>query len=365
MLTLSRLHLQPAGKHGARTLEPALVAAVKEELEMPRKKHLILIHGRSTKPAEAEKKKLIMSALRHGLDRVDPSGATSARLRPNDVKCTFVYYGDIANQRMLEKNPSLKKRLTAIDPKHGTPCEPVEQYQAPMQALFAVKSQSKTAYRRFLEAERDLRGLDNLASMVSWVANLTGLSDNLIKAATADMGAYLMERKVGSAIRERLADPLKKALLADEDVCLVAHSMGCIVSYDVLWKLSQMSEYRAIQECGNRVSDWITLGNPLGEPGVRKNLYDARERDDGRYPKHIVKRWLNIAARDDFVSHDNTIEDDFREMGRDGYRYVDSLKDHAEVYTFWCSDKGTNPHKFYGYLDNKAVARRIVQWMKR
>jgi len=332
---------------------------------MPRKKHLILIHGRSTKPAEEEKRKLVTTALKHGLDRVDKTGGLSRRLRPNDVKFTFVYYGDIANQKMLEKNPKLKKKLIATDPKHGTPCEPVEQYLEPLQELFAVTSQTKAAYKRFLKEERDLRGLDNLASMVSWVANLTGLSDNLIKAATADMGAYLMERKVGSAVRERLAGPLKKALLANEDVCLVAHSMGCIVSYDVLWKLSQMSEYRDIQQCGNKVSDWITLGNPLGEPGVRKNLYDAREHDDGKYPRDIVKRWLNIPARDDFVSHDNTIEDDFREMGRDGYDYVDSIKDHPEVYTFWNTDKGTNPHKFYGYLDNKSVAGKIARWMRR
>jgi hypothetical protein len=74
---------------------------------------------------------------------------------------------------------------------------------------------------------------------------------------------------------------------------------------------------------------------------------------------------LNIAARDDFVSHDNTIEDDFRDMGRDGYRYVESLQDHPEVFTFWSSAKCTNPHKFYGYLDNKSVARSIARWMKR
>ncbi|MDF1578519.1 MAG: hypothetical protein RQ753_04780 [Desulfurivibrionaceae bacterium] len=331
---------------------------------MSRGKHLFVIHGRSTKPAESVKKKLVMKALRHGLDRVDPGGAASRRINRRDIKCTFVYYGDIANTRMLEKNGSLRDKLTDIDPKHGTPCEPPDRFIEPLERLFAVTDQTKKAYKKFLAAHRDLRGLDNVASMVSWVANLSGLSDNLIKAATADMGAYLMERKVGSAIRERLAGPLRKALLAGDDICLVSHSMGCIVSYDVLWKFSQMSEYKKIQESGARVTDWLTIGNPLGEPGVRKNLYDANERGDGRYPKKIITRWLNIPARDDFVSHDNTIEDDFREMGPAGYKFVESIQDHPEVYTFWATDKGTNPHKLYGYLDNTIVAGRILQWME-
>lgn len=331
---------------------------------MSRKKHLFIIHGRSTKPSEADKKKMVMTALRHGLNRADSTGDAAKRLNSRDVKYTFVFYGDISNQRMLEKNPSLRKKLTATDPKHGTPCEPPDRFKAPLTKLLGVTSQTKKAYKKHLAAHRDMRGLDNVASMVSWIANLTGLSDNVVKAATADMGAYLMERKTGSDIRERLATPLKKALKAGHDICLVSHSMGCIVSYDVLWKFSQMSEYRDIQACGNRISEWITIGNPLGEPGVRKNLYDANEREDGRYPKHIIKRWLNIPARDDFVAHDNTIEDDFREMGSKGYNYVEFIEDHPEVYTFWTSEKGTNPHKLYGYLDCRIVADQIVQWMR-
>ncbi len=331
---------------------------------MSRKKHLIVIHGRSTKPSEAAKKKFIMSALRHGLDRADPTGAAAARISPQDVKCTIVYYGDIANLRMLEKNPALRKKLTDTDPKHGTPCEPADQFKEPLNKLFTVSGQTKKDYKKFLSKNKDLRALDNFASVMSWFGNVAGFSDNLIKAATADMGSYLMERKTGSAIRERLAGPLKNALKADHDICLIAHSMGCIVSYDVLWKLSQMSEYKDVQNCGNKISEWITIGNPLGEPGVRKNLYDSNEHDEGRYPKKIIKRWLNIGAQDDFVSHDNTIADDFRDMGPKGYKYVDSINDHPEIYTFWTTKKGTNPHKLYGYLDNKIVADKIVQWMQ-
>ena len=329
---------------------------------MAAKKHLILIHGRSTKPSEAAKALMVTRALKHGLDRVDPSGKASQSLDNGKVKFDFVYYGDIANQRMLEKNKSLKKQLTATDPKYNCPCEPTEKYTEALDRLLQQMSHTKAAYKAFLKEQKDSRWMDNAAAAVSWLANLTGFSDEVISRATADMGAYLMERKTGSAIRQRLQAPLREALLNQHDICLVSHSMGCIVSYDVLWKFSQMSEYRDVQDSKNRVKLWLTLGNPLGEPGVRKNLYDSNERDDGRFPKEIIDRWINISARDDFVSHDADIADDFAEMKK--MKYAREIKDLEEVYTFWVNEQGTNPHKFYGYLDNPTVAKQILNWMQ-
>jgi hypothetical protein len=230
-----------------------------------------------------------------------------------------------------------------------------------MDRLLAQTSHKEPAYDKLLKENKDLRWMDNVGSVVSFLASLSGLSDNIVRAATADMGAYLMTRKIGSAVRERLQGPLKEALVAGDDVCIVSHSMGCIVTYDVLWKLSQMSEYREVQDTGNRVKLWLTIGNPLGEPGVKNNLYDSDEFDDGKYPKHIIDAWVNVPARDDFVSHDQRISDDFREMKR--RRYLNKLEDRAEVYTFWVGDSGVNPHKLYGYLDNPQVARHIANWI--
>ena len=40
-----------------------------------KKKHLIVIHGRSTKPSQKEKTRLVRAALLHGLERVDAAAA--------------------------------------------------------------------------------------------------------------------------------------------------------------------------------------------------------------------------------------------------------------------------------------------------
>lgn len=103
-------------------------------------------------------------------------------------------------------------------------------------------------------------------------------------------------------------------MLEDEDVALVSHSMGCMVSYDVLWKFSRMSEYKELWD--KKIKLWMTLGNPLGEPAVLRNLYDSNEPQDGKYPKNII-HWININAKDDYVAHDGDVSDDFYFMLRE------------------------------------------------
>jgi hypothetical protein len=327
---------------------------------MPARKHLVVIHGRATKPSYSEKNRLVIKSLLHGLERTDSKAAS--RIHDQKVKLSFVYYGDINNREILVKSPEKKKELKGRnDPRYGGgPCEPAGSYDADLARMFGQTDFSKRAYRKHLDRVRDLRGLDNAATVISGVASLLGLNDNVLRRVTPDMGAYLLSRKTGSEIRERLQAPLQKALLAGDDICLVSHSMGCIVSYDVLWKFSQMSEYTAIQKSKAQVNLWLTLGNPLGEPGVIGNLYDSNEREDGKYPKHIIDQWLNIPAEDDFVAHDERIENDFRTMKRLGYA---KIRDLPKIYNFWVGSDGANPHKFYGYLDNPTVAKQIAGWI--
>ena len=327
-----------------------------------RKKHLIVIHGRATKPSGSEKKRLVKKSLLHGINRID--AAVGTRINNGEIKYSFVYYGDISNRELIARDKDLKKRLTDKnnDKYNNEPCELKGSYDDDLETMLAQEQFTKAAYKKLLADVPDKRYLDEIASFTSWFASKTGFSDEIISRATADMGAYLLTRKVGSEVRQRLGAPLKKALLADDDICLVSHSMGCIVSYDVLWKFSQMTEYRDVQNSGNKVNLWVTIGNPLGEPGVKKNLYDAHEKKDGRYPKHIINDWMNISAVDDFVSHDCKIADDYAEMKKLGY--LNKLNDMPEIYNFWSGTSGSNPHKFYGYLDNPNFAKTICKWGK-
>ncbi|MFD1160477.1 hypothetical protein [Roseovarius aestuarii] len=328
---------------------------------------IIMIHGRSTKPAKQRLAMFQRQALLQGLERVNP--AKAKKVADGAVEIDFVYYGDISNRILAVKSDTHAKRLTETDPhSDNAPCLPDVGFADAIDALGAIRRFDKRAYRKILKENDDLRFMDDAARAVSTIAAITTatfLNTVGIKLATADMGAYLMRRSVGSKVRERLQTPLRRALKRGDDICLISHSMGCIVAYDVLWKFSRMSEYADVRENGNRISQWLTLGCPLGEAGVKANLYDGHERahDDGtdKHPKNIVKHWHNTAAVDDFISHDTTMKDDYKAMTK--FDYVDSITD-KRIYNCYAMGGKANPHKFYGYLAHPIVANDVASWIK-
>ena len=332
-------------------------------------KHLIVMHGRSIKPAEAQMERLIRKAVALGLDRAGDS-RTADKIRTNDLKLSFAYYGDINNVIQAREEKSDRKALKATDPDHGgQPAFPHSLLEKAM-GLTLEKSPkfTKKTYKKVLRDADDSRLLDDVASLVSFFgAMLTfgALNEKIIESAKPDMGEYLMSHKVGSAIRKRLQKHLIPAIEAGDDVMLITHSMGCMVAYDVFWKLSHESEYQDVRKKNNPVAKWVTIGCPLAEPGVRKNLRDGHRRNDDKYPRNAFVDWKNIWAQDDFISHKSSMSKNFRQMKQNNY--TGSIKD-KRIYNCWIySDSSSgklisNPHDLYGYLINRNVGAEISAW---
>lgn len=327
---------------------------------------IILIHGRSIKPAKKPAAALQRRALLIGLDRYDP--AKAAKVRSGKVKLENVYFGDINNDIMCNSSPKISARLTAKDPDaDGAHCLPHDPIKNALDDLEKVKVFNKSTYNKILGNNRDQRFLDDAARAVSTLAALATLSTLNVAAityATADMGAYLTDHTIGSLVRDRLQAPLRRALLKGDDICLISHSMGCMVAYDVLWKFSRLSEYRKIQDSGNRVTQWLTLGCPLGEAGVKANLLDAKSyghrTHTDKHPTKIIRTWANVAAKDDFISHDATMRSDYRDMRK--FDMLDDIQD-RKIYNCYAEDGKSNPHKLYGYLANPACAGLVADWI--
>jgi len=321
---------------------------------------IILIHGRNTKPGIRQHKGLQRLALKQGVANV--STAKAAKIGSH-VKLDIVYYGDV-NNRILKKYPKYAADLSETDPVLGTPCLPSAGYSAAIEELHKIKRYDRRDYRKILANNKDKRWLDEAAAWISTIASLISFSSlNMlaIKAALPDMAEYLCSQAVGSEIRKRLADPLERSLLRGDDICLISHSMGCVVAFDVLWKFSRTSEYEKIQKTGNRVANWITVGSPLGEAGVKKFLKGGSRNGGERYPANIVTDWKNIAARDDFIAHDKTMKDDYRRMKK--AKLIKTITD-KKIYNCYAKDGVANPHKFYGYLDHPVTAKYIANWIK-
>ncbi|MEC0233152.1 hypothetical protein P4H71_02115 [Paenibacillus kribbensis] len=323
-------------------------------------KQLVIIHGRDKKPKCDEMLRLIKMALIAGLRRVNEEAAQ--RLEQEHISLTFSYYGDINNRLLLESRPRYGQLFEKEE--DGNFYVPDHFYDESMQQLINRPTDQMTPeeYELLIANEPIIHFYDDAAKKLSPYLSLFGMSTRAIKKLLPDLGAYLTSRVVGSQIRERLQAPLTKALSSGDDVMLLSHSMGCMVAYDVLWKFSRMSEYKHLWEY--KVNEWITLGNPLGEPAVKRSLYDSNEPDDGMYPANI-RHWTNINAVDDYIAHDAAIEDDFYLML--SRNLIESINDQPLIYTFWKdSHTGrTNPHNFFAYLNHPKVAEQVANWILR
>jgi len=164
--------------------------------------------------------------------------------------------------------------------------------------------------------------------------DLIGLSpqvDRLLGMAFDDLRDYYRDPDMRTKIRMRLASALRQH--QGKRVCLIAHSMGSIIAYDVL--RTQESQPPVIDH-------FVTLGSPLGLPIVTQHVRD--EFSKTTVPQQ-VRRWTNLADPGDKVALDCSLTDDYP-AAPGGLRVHDVL-----VRNEYVDRTGTNDrHSSYGYL---------------
>jgi len=187
-----------------------------------------------------------------------------------------------------------------------------------------------------------------------------GLSNKLIEKVGVDLGEYWQkDSDFASKVRERVRTAICEAIDANEQILLISHGTGCIVTYDVLWQLSHDPKYCEPYQ-DKKIDLWLTLGAPLGDSMVARRLLGARRSGVKRYPTNVVS-WHNLSAEDDFVSHDNTLADDFKAMLRQ--KLVSCIRDYR-IYNLAIRYGKSNPHSSLGYLIHPRTAQIVVEWIQ-
>ena len=93
---------------------------------------------------------------------------------------------------------------------------------------------------------------------------------------------------------------------------------------------------------------------------VHKRLLGAKMKGLEKYPSNIVS-WYNVSADDDYVSHDNTLADDYKKMLKQ--KQVSLIKDYR-IYNLSVRYGKSNPHNSIGYLIHPRVARIVSNWLQ-
>jgi len=304
-------------------------------------KTLIFIHGRSWKPPENDLKKLWLDAVKFGIKRDHPNMLAKYQA----TKKVFVYYGDISNDFLTKETgesvpDDLASRKKTFD----------------KLKTYKTHEFNKKFYKK-------LPGMASLkeaaADVLSPILKFLRLGDNVISMVAPDIGEYWKgeDSYFGSEVRESLTPHLKQAFKNGSKVCLIAHSLGSMIAYDTLWKFSYRGEYRNYRN--SKVDGFITLGSPLGDASVQKGLFGSKASGLRKYPKNIIE-WINIAAEDDYISHDSKIKNDFKEMKK--FNLLNSITD-KHIYNLAVRGQHSNPHHSVGYLIHPKVIDEIVRFI--
>ncbi len=308
-------------------------------------KTILLIHGRSFKPPRNSLRRLWLDAIRHGLQR-DRSPARLAAF--NRTVKEFIYYGDTSNaflKKALRKPAGFDPDDTASRRKTLDDL-----------ARFGPDDFTEANYER--RPGKSAAG-EALADLFGGILAFFRISDPLIAAIAPDMREYWnFDSDFGSTVRATMIRPLKRAMDRNDRIMVIAHSLGSLIAYDTLWKFSRTAEYRP-KYTEKRIDLFLSLGSPLADETVKRNLKGASASGPRRYPSNI-RRWVNVAAEDDYIAHDQRVSDDYRAMIKAGL--VDSIED-VRIYNLGVRDGTSNPHTSAGYLVHPRVVKLIADWV--
>lgn len=317
-------------------------------------KTLILIHGRNWKPKKNELKALWLDALDSGFER-DYAG-TATQTKWKNCKKEFVYYGDISNAHL--KSLGKKRRLSEA-----------QDLKDRKDSLKALKLWNAGDFNR-----RNYKKLPGSGALKEGVADIlapllkgVGLSDNVIKSVAPDMHGYWQgeESEFGSNVREPLISPLKKAMDRNDSICVVSHSLGTMIAYDTFWKFNYTGEYRADGYHKKKIDLFVTTGSPLSDGTIQDRLKGAKAKGSRRYPANL-KKWVNIAAEDDFISHDKKLSNDYQYMTRK--KMIQSITD-IGIYNLALRRREpldipkSNQHHGAGYLIHPKTIETLATWL--
>jgi endonuclease G, mitochondrial len=248
---------------------------------------LVFLHGRSQQGRDPV---LLRSAWTAGLAK----GLVRAGLRAIDASdAWFPFYGDTLvealplRESMLAGGPDVEI-AEALAP---TVPEVRDLYEALLEeAAAAAGMPPELRHRDEPDAAPDVAesrvvggAVSRLQRQLTWLSNRSGLDDLVIARAFRDVAAYLDTPE----IRTRVLDQVLTTVPDGGPVVLVCHSLGTVVGMDLLTRLPEAVEVRAL----------VTAGSPLGMDSVHRRLLVG-----GPYLPDRVADWLNAWCSADAVA---------------------------------------------------------------
>ena len=300
-------------------------------------KVIIAIHGLRNKPPKELLEKWAKMAIEEGLMNV----GSKIQL----PKFELVYWADILYDKPLSPYEEDEKSPYFLDEAYKPNFEKAER-KSHIIRIKVLKLIKKILYKIFLTKKYKLR--------------FPSLSKKFLHTNFRDLEVYFAENcdKISNndcesreQINKRLIDILKKH--HNNQVFLVAHSMGSIIAFDVLSFIARETI----------INTFVTIGSPLGAPFVVSRIAKLSKNNNEGYiklqtPEAVYKNWYNFSDVRDNIAIDYELADDFTENSK-GVRVIDKL-----VTNTYKMDKVSNPHKSFGYLRTPEFIKCLTEFIE-
>jgi len=287
------------------------------------KKVIIGIHGLGNKPPKSLLQKWWKDSIVEGFI----NASLSAKLPDFEL----IYWADILYDKPMNNREKDHKSIYFLDEPY-TKAPDTSELKDHTFRKRVLKFISKYLKKILLNEDKTL--------------NYSFLTGYIVKKYFKDLDIYYLDDckdennnlcKARELIRNRIADAINK--YEDCEICIIAHSMGSIVAYDVLNYLLP----------NKKISTFITIGSPLGLPIVISKIAEEQkklfcEKPILTTPPGITSNWFNLADLNDFVALNYRIEDDFSSN-----EYNVAPQD-VLVRNNYHINGISNPHKSFGYL---------------
>lgn len=300
-------------------------------------KVIIAIHGLKNKPPKDLSEKWAKACIEEGMK--------NAKAEVELPQIELAYWADILYDRPLSPDEKDENSPYFLDEVY-TPEPKLQNLKSYFLHLKLIKVIKLLAYKIFLKKNYNHR--------------YPLLARSLIQKNFRELEVYFTEDceenpspdcESKNRINQRLLDLLNK--YKKDEIFLVAHSMGSIITFDLL---SFVANKTAIDTL-------VTIGSPLGAPFVISRIAaSSKIKNKGhlklKTPETVYRKWYNIAAINDYVVIAKKLSDDFEANSR-GVKVEDIL-----IHNTYKMNGIPNPHKSFGYLRSPAFIKAVVEFIE-
>ena len=164
---------------------------------------------------------------------------------------------------------------------------------------------------------------------------------------------YFSDTNLSENIRFSLLSLLLAAMKNEQKIILISHGFGSVIAQDCLWMLCR--DPRFSQYADNRIDLFLSLGSPVSDPIIQKQLLC------NRYPysvhtKYIsnVTKWIEFSAKGDSAS----LATNQQLKAMQALGLLDEFVEYSDLPYSWQSAT-CEPHSLYNYLIQKPLAEEL------